>query len=224
MSADGAIEAVVFDLDGTLVNSRTDITNSVNHALKGVGLPLISAGEIGEHVGRGVTNLVRSVLGAPHHRLFKRTLALFKKHYAEHLLDYTTLYPGVSETLQALVPLKMAVLTNKPTDYSVRILEGLRVNHYFAFVLGGDALPVKKPAPDALLMLAGRFGLVPERILMVGDSMIDMEAGKNARARTCGVTYGFGTRRELEASGADYLVDAIGEVPVICRANTGGVI
>jgi phosphoglycolate phosphatase len=224
MSADGAIGAVVFDLDGTLVDSRADITHSVNHVLAGVCLPPISSAEIGAHVGRGVTNLVRSVLGATHRHLFKKALALFKKHYAEHLLDHTTLYPGVSETLRSLSGLPMAVLTNKPTDYSVRILEGLQVNRYFSVILGGDTLPVKKPAPDAILMLAGRFAVAPERILMVGDSVIDVEAGKNARARTCGVTYGFGNRQELTEAGADYLVDEFGEVAAICRANAGPVI
>ncbi|MBI4549579.1 MAG: HAD-IA family hydrolase [Candidatus Omnitrophica bacterium] len=218
MPVDGAIRAAVFDLDGTLVNSRADITQSVNHALEGVGLPPLSEDEIGAHVGRGVTNLVRSVLGESHQDLFKKALARFKKHYSEHLLDHTALYPGVADTLERLSGLKKAVLTNKPTEYSVRILRGLRVERYFDSVLGGDALPVKKPAPDALLLLAARFGLRPEEILMVGDSAIDVEAGKNAGVRTCAVTYGFGTRAELEAAGADCLVGHFGELARLCRA------
>lgn len=210
----------MFDLDGTLVDSRADISESVNHVLSAFNLPALPDSEIAGYVGRGVSSLVRSVLGEGNQKLFKKAMPLFKAYYAEHLLDHTVLYPGVRELLESLDTYRKAVVTNKPTEYSVRILEGLGVAGFFQTVLGGDKVPVKKPAPDGLLELAREFGVVPGNVLMVGDSTMDIEAGKNAGAKTCAVTYGFGRKADLDLAGPDYILDSITAVKGILNQRS----
>ncbi len=214
----GSIELLVFDLDGTLVDSRKDIAVSVNHALGALHLTPITAEEIVAFVGRGVSNLIRSVLEErgpkdmnplEGKKLFKRAIALFREHYSEHLLDNTVLYPGVEEALKVLDRVSKAVITNKPTDYSVKILEGLGIRQHFRAILGGDFGGTKKPAPDALHQLMQQFSVDPERTMIVGDSIMDIEAGKNAGARTCAVLYGFGKKEDLIPLNPDYILNKI---------------
>ena len=210
------IELLVFDLDGTLVDSRKDILNAVNHTLSSLGLPQMPAEEIINHVGWGASNLVRSVLGEGHQHFFKKAMPLFKAFYAEHLLDNTVLYPGVRELIES-VEFPKTVCTNKPTEFSVKILEGLGVAGFFTMISGGDRFAVKKPAPDALHALAQGAGVPLEKVLMIGDSVIDIEAGKNAGAKTCAVTYGFGQREDLARANPDYILDSITEVKGILK-------
>jgi len=214
------VELVVFDLDGTLVDSREDIAQAVNHVLGLFNLPALPDHEIAAYVGRGVSSLVRSVLGEGQQHLYKKAMPLFKAYYAEHLLDHTVLYPGVRELLESLKNFRKAVITNKPTEYSVKILEGLGVARFFETVLGGDKVPAKKPAPDALITLAGQSGVALEKVLMIGDSTMDIEAGKNAGTRTCAMTYGFGRREDLVRARPDYILDSITEVKVILEKRS----
>lgn len=210
------IELLIFDLDGTLVDSREDILNAVNHTLSSLDLPQIPADEIINHVGWGASNLVRSVLGEANQHLFKKAMHLFKAFYAEHLLDHTVLYSGVRELVES-VALPKTVCTNKPTEFSVKILEGLGVAKFFTVISGGDKFTAKKPAPDALHALALDAGVLLEKVLMIGDSVIDIEAGKNAGAKTCAVTYGFGQKEDLVRANPDYILDSITEVKGILK-------
>lgn len=213
-------ELLVFDLDGTLVDSREDIAHTVNHVLALYHLSPLPDHAIAAYVGRGVASLVRSVLGEENRHLYKKAMPLFKAYYAEHLLDHTALYPGVRELLDSLEGYRKAVLTNKPTVYSVRILEGLGVAGFFEAVLGGDDVRAKKPAPDALIDLARQLHIAPEKMLMIGDSTVDIETGKNAGVKTCAVTYGFGEKEDLLRAGPDYILDSITDVRGILKARS----
>lgn len=214
-----AVELIVFDLDGTLVDSRRDIACSVNFMLEALRLPPLGVEEISEFVGRGVANLIRSVLGESHRGRFAKALRIFRDHYSKHLLDHTVLYPDVRPLLESLEDIPKSVITNKPTEYAVQILAGLGVNQYFAEILGGDQSEAKKPAPDALLALIRRFGVEPDRVLMVGDSTIDIETGKNAGVWTCAVSYGFGSREDLIRARADYLLDRLIDLKLIVQGR-----
>jgi phosphoglycolate phosphatase len=213
------IRLILFDLDGTLVDSREDVANALNHALAACGLPPLSVARVAGMIGGGVVNLIQTALGDDNRSRFKKTLASFREHYSEHLLDHTVLYPGVRETLARLGSCAKAVLTNKPTDYSLKILEGLAIGGFFTEVMGGDRKQAKKPAPDAVHELLNRFSLRAEEALMVGDSTIDIETGRNAGIRTGAVTYGFGRRVDLEAARPDYLLDTIRQLAVIVETG-----
>jgi phosphoglycolate phosphatase len=197
---------LIFDLDGTLAETREDIAASANHALSTVGLPPLPVATITGFVGEGAPRLIERCLG-PRQDLFDPALAAWRAHYAEHLLDATRLYPGVADTLKAL-PAPLAVLTNKPEGMSRRILDGLGVAGRFEAVVGGDTLPVKKPSPDGVrhIMEATRSG----GAVLVGDSAIDLATAKSARVPFWGASYGFGGRGEL--AGADAVVERFEDV------------
>lgn len=186
-------ELLVFDLDGTLVDSKRDLADSVNRALREFGVPALPRETIYSYVGNGAMTLLRRSLGPRREEMLPAVLSFFLDDYRDHLLDTTVPYPGVEETLDRWHGrYRMAVLTNKPVDMTRTILEGLSLSRHFPEVRGGDSFPNKKPHPEGLLALVDAFGTVPSRTLMVGDSVNDVLAGKAAGTATCGVTYGLG--------------------------------
>ena len=192
---------VVFDLDGTLVDSRLDLAAAVNATRERLGLPALRVDAIAAMVGEGARTLLRCALpesidGAP----FEDALALFLDLYFDRCLDATRAYPGIPELLAALSPrFPLAVLTNKPERHSRRILEGLELTPRFAVVVGGDTLPVRKPDPAGLRHLARAWSTTADRLLLVGDSGIDAATAQAAGAALALVAWGFG--------GADTLID-----------------
>jgi phosphoglycolate phosphatase len=201
------------DLDGTLVDSRADLADSINFMLADLGLEPLHNDRVVSFVGEGVPRLVQRALEASLERDINRGevetgIKLFGEHYRRHLLDETVVYPGVIETLESLRSLPKAVITNKSVEFTNAILSGLNLSRYFDVVLGGDSLPERKPSAVPLLEAARRFGVTPEECLMIGDSRVDIAAGKAAGIATCGFTGGFRGRMELQEAGADYLVDA----------------
>lgn len=200
---------LVFDLDGTLVDSSRDIAAAVNAALARVapGTAAIPLEAILSYVGEGARLLIERSLG--HAELDLRpddVLAVYLECYSEHLLDTTTLYPGVAEALDALEGTTLAVLTNKPGDMSRAILEGLGVASRFARVWGAGDVPSRKPDPGGLLHLMSDVGVPPEETWMVGDSATDVAAARAAGVRVAGVTWGFHPAA-LRAAGVDRLID-----------------
>lgn len=188
-----AVRLLVFDLDGTLVDSKVDLANSVNHALGAYGIPAIPHQAIYSYVGDGATMLIRRAVGDERNGILHSVLETFLAHYRMHLLDTTAPYPGVPENLREWAgSYRMAVLTNKPLDMSRAVLSGLSLDRYFVDVVGGDSFDSKKPHPDGLLHIIRTQGVSPGETLMVGDSRNDVLAGKQAGARTCGVMYGIG--------------------------------
>lgn len=187
------IRLVVFDLDGTLVDSKVDLANSVNHALGVFGFPSLPNETIYSYVGNGASMLIRRSLGADGKEILPRVLETFLDHYRGHLLDTTVPYPGVRECLsEHSGAFEMAVLTNKPIDMARTILSGLSLSRHFVDVRGGDSFGSKKPDPEGLLRIMGQRGTTPAETLMVGDSVNDILAGLGAGVATCGVTYGLG--------------------------------
>jgi phosphoglycolate phosphatase len=213
---------LLFDLDGTLVDSRADIILSVNLMLGELQLPQQTDDRILRFVGEGARLLVERALAAasmpaPGEGEIDRALEVFRRHYREHLLDHTRPYPEVEETIRELAHLPLAVVTNKPYDFTVDLLEGLKLIRHFTAVIGGDSLSVRKPAPAPLLEAARRCNQQPESCLMIGDTRIDIEAGRAAGITTCGFTAGFRGREELEVAGADLLIDRFGQLRKIAR-------
>ncbi|MBL7685067.1 MAG: HAD-IA family hydrolase [Deltaproteobacteria bacterium] len=207
---------ILFDLDGTLINSKADIANAVNFSLAAEGFPTLPKATIESFVGHGLMNLIEDVLGKPTPEEAKRVAQQFKIYYDAHLLDETTLYPGVREFLESKAHHPMGVVTNKPYGFSKKILEGLKIDHYFKWLIGGDSLPVQKPSPKMLDPIFESFPFSADTLL-VGDSQIDVDCGKAAGIRTCGVTYGYRDRSELIAAQPDFIIDAfpqLQELPI----------
>jgi phosphoglycolate phosphatase len=209
--------AFLFDLDGTLIDSKADIANSINLTLKQLRLPPIAISRISEFVGDGVYKLVqrtlREVTGSdPEDGQIQSTAELFKATYSRHLLDSTRLFDGVLDALNRLGWARFAVVTNKPERFSRRILDGLGVGGRFCSILGGDSVERRKPEPDSLLQAMRECHALPAESVMVGDSPIDIQAGKAAGVVTCGVTYGFRGKEELEEAGCDLIVNSLAEL------------
>jgi phosphoglycolate phosphatase len=199
-----APEAILFDLDGTLVDSRRDLAASVNFALRALALPERPAEEIFGFIGEGARRLLeRSV--APRLEALEPALAAWSRHYAEHLLDTTRAYPGVAELLDRLRP-PLAVHTNKPGDFARRILDGLGLAPRFAQVVGGGDGPARKPDPEGARAILARLGVAPDRAVYVGDSHIDVATAHAAGLRFVGVAWGLGGEARLRDAGASEIV------------------
>lgn len=214
---------IVFDLDGTLVDSRRDLADSVNAMLVERGRPAIPVDEVTGMVGEGARLLVeralaRSAQSSPPDSArpisVADALARFLTHYDTRLLNHTRPYEGIPEWVAALASqATLAVLTNKPRAASVRILEGLGLLDYFVEVIGGDGPSPRKPDPSSLLALVDRYGAPKDDTLLIGDSRIDLETGRNAGVRVCLVRWGFGFRFEAGELSADVIiVDRPGEM------------
>lgn len=221
-----SLSCLLFDMDGTLVDSKADLVTSVNLMLGDFGrAPLpgqLVAGMVGEGAAKLVERALAASFGAAAAGWAAAGLASFRRHYARHLLDSTRLYPSVIETLNHFADTPKAVVTNKPLEFTDAILDGLGLRGHFAAVLGGECLPERKPSGAPLLEAMRRCGVIgpPQRCLMVGDSAVDILAGKAAGVFTCGFTGGFRSKEELEAAGADYLIGDISEL-VGLVADTG---
>lgn len=213
------IQLLIFDLDGTLVDSKVDLALSVNAMRDRMGLAPLSYEQISSYVGQGVTMLVRRALGdAATDERVPEGLSFFLQYYGAHMLDHTLTYPGVRETLEDLRGRKLAVLTNKPTRFSHEMLTGLGIAHHFAFVYGGNSFEQKKPDPVGVERLMADTGTSAHETMMVGDSDTDVLTGRNAGVWTCGVTYGFGAQT-LTSTPPDLLLDDLRELP---RLLNGG--
>lgn len=202
-------DLIVFDLDGTLIDSKADIAASVNFTLALLKLEPLPVEMVASFIGKGVKNLLTQSLGEHAKDKFSAAIKVFRQHYSEHCLDHTVLYPRVKETLEHLNGLKRAIVTNKPGMFTSPILKGLEIESYFDFVLGGDEVPRKKPSPDPIYMLLERFQVMPSKVLMVGDSPLDIQMGKAAKIQTCAVVYGYGSETDLISEKPDFLVKDI---------------
>ena len=194
-------DLLVFDLDGTLADTREDIATSINHALACAGRPTLSVSEVTRLVGDGARVLVERCLGpnaAPGE--VDRILDAFVEHYRDGCTQTTTLYPGVAEALEGLAGKPLCVLTNKPEFHSRKILETLGVLHRFRRIVGGDGPYPKKPDPRGMLALVREAACPPSRALLVGDSLVDYTTARAAGAHAALVTYGFRPEAVKEAS------------------------
>ena len=213
------VRLLVFDLDGTLVDSKLDLALSVNAMRKEMGLAPLALEVIASYVGHGVTLLVRRSLGThATSENVEKGLAFFLAYYRDHMLDNTAPYPGVSEALEKLDGHKMAVLTNKPVVFSREMVTRLGFASYFSYVYGGNSFPQKKPDPMGLHKLMEDLQISARETLMVGDSDTDIITGRNAGALTCGVTYGFGAHT-LQKVSPDLVIDDMRELPPLLNGK-----
>ena len=205
---------VIFDLDGTLIDSKLDLAHAVNATRAHFALAPLEHEIIYSYVGNGAPVLMRRALGPDAADAeVERALEFFLGYYNEHKLDYTSLYPGVREALDSLRAARhwLAVLTNKPVRISRAILEGLGLGEHFFRVYGGNSFEQKKPHPVGIETLLAEAGLEREAALMVGDSSVDIQTARNARVLACGVTYGFQPETMLTHP-PDYLIDEMPQI------------
>jgi phosphoglycolate phosphatase len=203
------VDLLIFDLDGTLIDSKRDLANAGNAARGHMGMSPLEDERVWSYVGNGAPVLVRRLLGADATEAqVQESLEFFLEYYREHMLDYTVLYPGVRESLDRLrdAGVRMAVLTNKPVKISRAILDGLGVGGHFRQVYGGNSFDFKKPHPIGVEALIEECGASRERTMMVGDSSVDIQTARNAHVQSCGVTYGF-QPETLETVPPDLKVD-----------------
>jgi phosphoglycolate phosphatase len=214
-----AVHALIFDLDGTLIDSKRDLIQSVNAMLQGMGRETLHEDTISGYIGHGAPQLIGRALGnGATEAQCERALKFFLAHYEEHKLDSTCTYPGVTEALDELHGFSMAVLTNKPVRVSVRILEGLGLAKYFRTVYGGNSFETKKPDPLGARRILEEFGAAPKEAMLIGDSEVDVQTARNAGTLAVAVNYGFGTH-DRAAYPADTYLDCLTElVPLLRRA------
>jgi phosphoglycolate phosphatase len=215
-----SIKLVIFDLDGTLIDSRLDLVHSVNAALRHIGRPVLPDDVIASYVGDGAPVLIQRALRgeAVDASIVREGLQFFLSYYREHKLDHTTVYEGIPEALRIIqnghrthdnsngASRRMAVLSNKPVVPSRAIVEALGLGSFFVNVYGGNSFATKKPDPEGARKLLEESAALPEETVIVGDSHVDVETGRNAGLWTIGVTYGFAPQT-LEAAAPDMLVD-----------------
>jgi phosphoglycolate phosphatase len=201
------VRAFIFDLDGTLIDSKMDLVNSVNAMLQATGRTELATETIASYIGHGAPQLIASALGPDATESDRQNaLAIFLAHYHTHSLDLTTAYEGVMEGLTSLIGYPMAVLTNKPLKMTIDILRALDMAKFFAGIYGGDSFPMKKPDPAGALSILRELGAAPEGSAMVGDSDVDIQTARNSGMRAIAVTYGFG-KYDRSANPADLYID-----------------
>jgi phosphoglycolate phosphatase len=216
-----SLKLLVFDLDGTLIDSAQDLCNSVNATLNAFNRPSLPDARVATFIGNGAQMLVKRALAAddgvePGDELLSRAYEFFIRYYRDHKLDYTYAYEGVLEALAALRtvhdqaggPLRsMAVLTNKPVRPAREICEALGMAHYFLNIYGGNSFSTKKPDPEGIFALMQEANVRAEETVMIGDSWVDVETARNAGAWSIGCTFGF-SPASLQTAPPDILVDS----------------
>jgi phosphoglycolate phosphatase len=203
------LRALIFDLDGTLIDSERDLVNSTNATLRHLTRPELPYAMVSSYIGHGVAKLVASALGpdaSPQEQ--SAALQFFLPYYNEHKLDHTRAYPSVPEALAQLAPRPMAVLTNKPRLIAEQILASLGLAKYFAVIYGGDSFPAVKPDPAGVHAILADLAVAPENVLYVGDSQVDVQTARNAGISVAIVNYGFG-QRDRAVLPADLYLDRL---------------
>jgi 2-phosphoglycolate phosphatase len=216
-------EAVLFDLDGTLIDSREDISAAVNHVRETLGLPRLPVSIVQTYVGDGVRVLLERALATQDTKVLEQGLTILRPYYLDHCLDRTTLYPGIQGMLDALasIPgLRLGVVSNKPEGPSEKVLTGLGVRDRFAVVVGGDTTPARKPDPEPFRVAAEKAGVTGGRILVVGDSRNDIEGARRAGFASCGVLWGIGSPESVRDARPDHLAVSPEDVQRLVMAGS----
>jgi 2-phosphoglycolate phosphatase len=215
------LKAVLFDLDGTLVDSEKDIAEAANYTREHYGLPRVPDSTIAQYVGNGVMVLLEKSLGTSDKAELLKAYEVFQQHYRVHYADFTKPFPGTFELLDHLKGrgIQMGVVSNKPQEFTDSVLRQLNLMPYFGVAFGPEATPNRKPHPEPLIIAAQRLGAKVEETIMIGDSVVDIMAAKAASMRIGVLTHGYGTREMLEANGPDWIVDSLPElIPLLSEA------
>jgi phosphoglycolate phosphatase len=204
-------DLLIFDLDGTLIDSKRDLADSVNAMRLWKGLAPLPDELVYSYVGDGAPTLVRRALPGASEADLPDALRYFLDYYRAHMLDATALYPGVRAALNQLhdAQVPMAVLTNKPVKFSVQLIQGLGLEAHFFRVYGGNSFEEKKPHPMGIDSLIVESRAARDRTVMVGDSAVDVRTARNARVQSCGVSWGFQPETFADAP-PDFVIDDMG--------------
>lgn len=198
-------ELLLFDFDGTLIDSKLDIATSVNLTLGDLGLPLRSVEEIYGFVGDGVKRLLRLSVGeGGGEDRYEAALKIFRSHYLTHCVKTTRFYPGIDAVLEHYESRKKAIVTNKAPEYTRCIVEGLGATHFFHAVEGARETSDLKPEPVMLQRVLKELQVEPDRTVMIGDSTNDVRAAQAAGVKACAVGYGYGNREKVMALQPDF--------------------
>ena len=207
-----SFQLLVFDFDGTLVDTKKDIADSVNRTLKELELRTLDREVLYTFIGKGVNHLMTRSLEGTGCDDLPRAIDAFMKHYEAHMMDQTGLFPNCRETLEHFFHKENTILSNKPTRFITQILDALDCRAPFSTIIGGDRMPAKKPDPGGLHHILEQHRVRPEETLMIGDSLVDIATGKRAGVKTCGVTYGHAGRESLETAQPDWIIDDLSEL------------
>lgn len=209
------VKLMVFDLDGTLADTGADLAGSVNRTLQSLGIPTRPDPEILGFVGDGVRKLMERSLGDAYGTRFEEALKRFEEIYAEHLLDQTTLYPGVPQVLSHFAVKEKVLITNKTLDFTLAICSGLGIAGFFKKIVAGDSHEFMKPDPRLLLPLLEKFGAGPAETLVIGDGVNDILLARNTGTRSCAFLNGLGNREKLLRLGPDFTIEKMIELKEI---------
>ncbi len=216
MVLNNKIKLVIFDLDGTLVDSKYDLTDSVNFTRKQYGFNPLPADKVASYLGSGITALVKAVLADLKTEDFGLAVKMFKDNYAKHLTDKTLAYDGVKEMLLNISQPKV-LLSNKDEKFSKQILETLGLSQYFTEMYGGDSFKEKKPNPLPVYEIMKKFSLNKENVVMIGDGTNDIMVGKNAGITTIGVLYGYSSQEQLNNLAPTHIAKNPKEIATIIK-------
>lgn len=213
------IDLIIFDLDGTLVDSKEDIVGAVGYTIRKLGIPPVPRDVMLSYVGFGMRELIEKTLGPANRRLHAEALSIFRKHYEDNVAAHSGLYPGAIEVLEHFSDKRKAVVTNRSGRSAEISLKSLGLKKYFETVMNGDDPLCMKPmaCPIERALGSALFRIEKNKALMVGDMVVDVEAGKSAGIVTCAVTYGIGKREDLVKAGPDHMIDDIRELTKIVR-------
>jgi phosphoglycolate phosphatase len=214
-----SVRALIFDLDGTLIDSKRDLIYSVNAMLREMGRAELPEETISGYIGHGAPKLVSRALGESTPEAEKqRAIEFFLAYYEEHKLDSTCAYPGIAEALEQLSSLPMAVLTNKPVRVSERILQALGLSKYFGVVYGGNSFETKKPDPLGANTILRELSAAPHEAILIGDSEVDIQTARNAGTLAAAVNYGFG-RHDRAVYPADIYLERLGDLATLLQKD-----
>lgn len=206
------IDLMVFDFDGTLVNSGGDIASSVNYTLNALHFPIIGKDEIISYIGDGVQKLMERSMGKNNQHLFDDALRIFSDHYAKHMLDTTTLCDSVIEVLEHFGKKKKLIVTNKRKYFTVAMADAFHISHYFEDIIGADSTPYKKPDPRLLIPLITKYGVDNGNTVVIGDGVNDVMLAKYSSVLSCALVNGLTPRNILGSLNPDFTCEGLSEL------------
>lgn len=212
-------DALMFDLDGTLIDSSVDIAMAANHVREVLKLPLLSLEQVQSYIGDGVRTLLSRALQTKDESEIDRAVEIWRPFYQKHCLDHTKTYAGIDQMLQELgsTGIPLGVVSNKPVQFCNQIIEGLDLGKYFKSIVGGDSAVERKPHPAPLYLAAKELKVEGNRILMIGDSENDILSAQKAGFKSCGVLWGIGLEKGIRDAGPDYIIQMPSDVSRLIR-------
>lgn len=206
------VDLIIFDFDGTLVSTGSDLIAAVNYTLKQLGFVPRQDDEIISFVGDGVKELIDRSLGNDHLALYPEAIKIFSSYYGEHFLDKTVLYPGAQEILEHFQQKKKVILTNKRHHFTLAISRGLGIEKYFVEIIGDGSFPYRKPDKRLVDYLLSKYNLEKEKVVIIGDGINDIKLAKNSGIVSCAFLNGLGKPVDLLAASADYYCENLSEL------------